>query len=214
LESKLNSSILCNNSKIDPASFVNIKSFFNKSESIVIATCSNGNLIISEILEKKLIFKEMIQISKLIKTFKLNKCSVTNNALDNYFNYSQNDHSETLVCIGIDVFILPDYNQLYINNKLIDSSSIVIVYATNSSIIFIDYYFHNIIDILDLPSLQMPQMVEFTLNSNNQSINAAILSIFENKINILTICDIKNVQTTITNQNENLNEQIITVFPK
>lgn len=138
-------------------------------------------------------------------------------------NFSQDDVS--MLCIGIQVFSIGNDNNLGVDQGGVSHmqtfSQSIIACSTSNAIYFIGAKTGTILNLIDFKSIQLntkhlniscliPQCVDFCMIENKQ-INAALMFLFQNEIDILKCADIMPIMKTSPIAS---NECILSVFPE
>lgn len=97
-----------------------------------------------------------------------------------------------LICIGLDLIDnVGSKFCLRFDQKTTSNCDLIVLYGTNTSILFIDFATNELIKHIDLKSIRsnslkktiMPQVINF--HANNHGVFAALLSVFQNEVHIV-----------------------------
>jgi hypothetical protein len=178
---------------------------------------SNGALNVYDYAQNVFLLTKTISLETLHLEY-TSQHSTENNEI----NLLQSDTS--MLCIGIQVFIIGSNNNLSVDSggeKTFVQT--IIVCSTSNAIYFIDTNSGNILNLIDFKSIQLntkhlniscliPQCVDFCLIENKQ-INAALMFLFQNELDILKCADITPIikSTPVVSGQDN---SVLSVFPK
>jgi len=187
------------------------------NEPILVTSLSNGTLNVYDYAQNVFLLKKTISLETLHLEY-----TSRHSTEKNEINLLQNDTS--MLCIGIQIFSIGTNNSLNVDSggeKTFVQT--IIVCSTSNAIYFIDANGGNILNLIDFKSIQLntkhlniscliPQCVDFCIIENKQ-INAALMFLFQNELDILKCADItpaiKSTPVVIAQDSS-----VLSVFPK
>ena len=185
-----------------PHSFVSLNSAQN--EPLLVTSSTDGCLSIYEYKNEELFYQTSLSLEKLYSSKRPK---------------TKDEHlSEvSMLCIGLEL--------ISIGNKDVNQAKSLIIYATSSCLFLIDLKTISLLNIIDFKSIDLntkylnvssliPQVVDFSMFDNKQ-INAALLFLFQNEINVVKCVDLYPVVETVKPKEAvKPDEIIISVFPR
>ena len=185
-------------------------------EPQLVTSSSDGNLNVYEFGQGVFFLSRTISLEKLYLS----------HAAKNLLEFSGD---ASMLCIGIQIFSIGTTSSLSLDKTATNRScQTMIVCATTNAIYFIDVNTGDLLNLIDFKSVQLntkylniscliPQAVDFCMVENKQ-INAALLFLFQNEMDILKCADITSTVKNISKANNDLSdkdkEPVLTVFPR
>ena len=193
-------------------------------QPLVVAITTDGLVNLYEFTSHDLRLKKSLKLEALFREYKKRVWSSMKSQEENL--------DPTMLCIGADLFPLDPGTTIKLENKSIVSPDneykLILIYGTTSYLFVIDLDSESLLELYDWKRSQelnktlfIPHVMSFCL-AKDRKISTAVLSIFQNEINIIQIAQVENTkpiearpaELVLKSHSVLSDDAILTVFPQ